>query len=60
MNLIKRLKKKGNKSESGNYRGIRLAFVVSKLYSMMKLFRLPDAVDKVLQDEQQEEQKNRF
>ena len=45
---IKPLCKKGDKSECGNYRGISLVSVVSKLLSMILLFRLRDAIDKVL------------
>ena len=36
----------------GNYRGISLVSVGSKLLSNMILFRLRDAVDKVLREEQ--------
>ena len=50
--LIKPLYKKGDKSECGNYRGISLVSVGSKLLSNMILFRLRDAVDKVLREEQ--------
>ena len=42
---------KGDKSECGNYRGISLVSIGSKLLNMM-LFRLKDTVDKVLRDEQ--------
>ena len=48
--LIKLLSKKGDKNESRNYRGISL--VSSKLLSNMIFFRLRDAVDKVLREEQ--------
>ncbi|XP_065567671.1 uncharacterized protein LOC136031782 [Artemia franciscana] len=44
--------KKGDKSECGNYRGISLVFVGSKLLSNVILFRLRDAVDKVLREKQ--------
>jgi hypothetical protein len=50
--LIKPLYKKGDKSECGNYRGISLVSVASKLLSNMILFRLRYAVDKVLREEQ--------
>ena len=50
--LIKPLYKKGDKSECRNYRGISLVSVGSKLLSNMILFRLRDAVDKVLREEQ--------
>ena len=45
--LIKPLSKKGDKSECGNYRGISLVSVRSKLISMMILFRLRDAAENV-------------
>jgi len=50
--LIKPLYKKGDKSECRNYRGIILVSVGSKLLSNIILFRLRDAVDKVLREEQ--------
>ena len=50
--LIKPLYKKGDKSECRNYWGINLVSVGSKLLSIMILFRLRDAVDKVLREEQ--------
>ena len=50
--LIKPLYKKDDKSECRNYRGISLVSVGSKLLSKMILFRLRDAVDKVLREEQ--------
>ena len=50
--LIKPLYKKGDKSEYGNYRGINLVSEGSKLLSNMILFRMRDAVDKVLKEEQ--------
>ena len=50
--LIKLLYKKGDKSESRNYRGISLVSADSKSHSNMILFRLSDAVDKVLREEQ--------
>ena len=50
--LIKPLYKKGDKSECRNYRGICLVSVGSKLLSNMILFRLKDAVDKFLREEQ--------
>ena len=50
--LIKPLYKKGDKNECRNYRGISLVSVGSKLLSNMILFRLKDAVDKVLRKEQ--------
>ena len=50
--LIKPLPKKGDKSDCHNYRGISLVSVGSKLLSNMILFRLRDAVDKVLRGEQ--------
>ena len=50
--LIKPLYKKGDKSECRNDRGICLVSIGSKLLSNMILFRLRDAVDKVLREEQ--------
>ena len=50
--LMKPLYKKGDKSECRNYRGISLISVGSKLLSNMILFRLRDAVDKILWEEQ--------
>ena len=50
--FIQPLYKKGDKSECGNYLGISLVFVGKKLLSNMILFRLRDAVDKVLREEQ--------
>ena len=51
-NLMKPLYKKGDKSEYRNYRGVSLVSVGSKLPSNMILFRLRDAVDKVIRVEQ--------
>ena len=42
--IRKRVYKKGDKSEYGNYRGISLVSVDRKLFSMMILFRLRYAV----------------
>ncbi|XP_065557668.1 uncharacterized protein LOC136025570 [Artemia franciscana] len=50
--LIKPLGKEGDKSECRNYQGIRLASIGSKLPINMRLFRLKDAVDKVLREGQ--------
>ena len=50
--LIKPLYKKGDKSECGICRGISLVSVGSKLLSNMILFRLKDAAEKVLREEQ--------
>ena len=50
--FIKPLYKKGEKSECCNYRGISLVSVGSKLLSNMILFRLGDAVDKVIREGQ--------
>ena len=50
--LIKRLYKKGDKSECGNCRGIRLVCVGNKLLSIMIVIRLRDAADKILIEEQ--------
>ena len=50
--LIKPLRKKGDRSECLNYRGISLVSVSSKLLSNIIRFRTRDAVDKVLRDEQ--------
>ena len=50
--LIKPLYKKGDKSECYNYRGISLVSVGIKLLSNMIFFRLRDAVDNVLREEQ--------
>ena len=50
--LIKPLDKKGDKSEYRNYQGISLVSVGSKLLSIMILFLLRDAVDRVLGNEQ--------
>ena len=50
--LIKSLYKRGGKSECGNYIGISLVSVGSKLFRMIILFRLTDGVDKVLREEQ--------
>ena len=49
--IIRPLYKKGNKSERRNYRGISLVSVGSKLLSNIVLFRLRDAVDKVLRED---------
>ena len=43
--------KKGDKSEYGNYRDVSLVSVDSKLLSNLILFRLKDAVDKVVREE---------
>ena len=48
--LIKALYKKGDKSECCNYQGISLVAVDSKLLSSMILFRLRNAVDKILRE----------
>ena len=50
--LFKPLYKIDDKSECCNYRGISLVSVGSKLLSNMILFRLKDAIDKVLREEQ--------
>ncbi|XP_065559922.1 uncharacterized protein LOC136026952 [Artemia franciscana] len=50
--LIKPLYKKGDKSECRNYQGISQLSAGCKLLSSMILFRLRDAVDKVLRKEQ--------
>ena len=50
--IVKPLHKKGDKSECGNYRSISLVSLGSKLLSNMLIFRLRDAVDKVLREEQ--------
>ena len=50
--LIKPLYKKGDKSECRNYRGISLVCIGSKLLSNVIIFRLRDAVDKVLREQQ--------
>ena len=50
--LIKALYKIGYNNECGNYCGISLLSVCSKLLSNMILFRLRDAVDKILREEQ--------
>ena len=42
---------KGDKSECGNYRGIDMVSVGSKLLGNMILFRLRDDVDKVLRED---------
>ena len=49
---MKALYKKGDKSECGNYRGISLVSVGSKLLSNMIFFRLRNAAHKVLREEQ--------
>ena len=49
--LNKPFHKKGDKSECGNYRGIYLVSVRSKLLSIMMFLRIKDAVDKVLRDQ---------
>ena len=49
--LIKPLYKKGDKTECRDYRGISLVSVGSKLLGNIILFRLRDAVDKVLREE---------
>jgi len=50
--LIKFLYKTGDKNGYGNYRGIILVSVVNKLLSKIILFRLRNAVNKVLKEEQ--------
>jgi len=50
--LIKPLYNKGDKIECRNYRVISLVSVGSKLLSSMIIFRLRDAVDRVLREEQ--------
>ena len=50
--LTKPLYKKGDKSECCSCRGISLVHIGSKLLSNMTIFRLTDAVDKVLKEEQ--------
>ena len=50
--LIKPLYKKGDKSECRNYRRISMVSVGSKLFSNRIIFRLREAVDKVLREEQ--------
>ena len=50
--LIKPLHKKGDKSECRNYRSISLVSVGSKLLSNMILFKIRDAADIVLREEQ--------
>ena len=50
--LIKPFYKKGDKSEYSNCQSISLVSVGSKLLSNIILFRLRDAVDKVLREEQ--------
>jgi len=50
--LMKPLNKKGDESECRNYRGISLVSVGRKLLSNIILFRLRDAVDKVVREEQ--------
>ena len=50
--IVEPLYKKGDKSECGNYRGIRLVSVSIKLISNMMLFRLRNAVDEVIREEQ--------
>ena len=50
--LIKRLYKKTDKGECHNYRGISLVSIGSQLLSNMILFRLRNAVDKALREEQ--------
>ena len=48
LKLFKPLYMKGDKSEFGNYGGVSVVSVGSKLLSMMILFRLRDPVDGVL------------
>ena len=50
--LIKPLYKKGDKSECRDYRGISLITVSSKFLSNMILFRLRDAVDRVVREKE--------
>ncbi|XP_065557819.1 uncharacterized protein LOC136025760 [Artemia franciscana] len=50
--LIKLLYKKGDNSECGNYQGISMVSVGIELLSNMILFRLRDAVNKVMREEQ--------
>ena len=57
--LIKPLYKKGDKSECGNYKGIILVSVESNLLSMTIIFRLRDAIDKVLREKQCDFKKRR-
>ena len=57
--LIKPLYKKGDKSEADNYCGISLVSLDSKFLSNMILFRLRDAVDKVIREEQCSSRKGR-
>ena len=47
---IKPFHKKGDKNECGIYRGIRLAFLGSKVSSNVIFFRLRDDVDTVLNE----------
>ena len=49
--LTKPLYKKGDKNKCGNYRGISLVSLGSKLRLNMILFVLRDAVDKVVREE---------
>ena len=56
--LIKSLYE-GDRSECGNYRGISLVSVGRKLLINVVLFRLRDAVDKVLREEQYSFRKGR-
>ena len=49
---IKPLYKKGDKSEYGNYRGNSLDSVYSELLSIIVVFRLRDAIGKVLREDQ--------
>ena len=57
--LTKPLYKEGDKSECRSYRGISLVSVGSKLLINMILFRLRDAVDKVIKEEQYSFRKGR-
>ena len=57
--LVKPLYKKGDKNECGNYRGISLVSVGSKLLGNMILFRIRDALEKVLRKEQYSFRKGR-
>ena len=50
--LTEPLYEETNKSECGNYRGIRLGSVGNKLLCNMILFRLICAVGKVIREEQ--------
>ena len=49
--LFKPLYKKGDMSEFRNYRGISMVSVGTNLLSNMIIFRLRDAVDRVLREQ---------